>query len=75
MWPFELMRPDVDSCPECGCEDVEHIGRHGRNHRYACLEGHQFELPRPKGPLGRWLHRRNGDEAAQHVEGEVRSRQ
>lgn len=75
MWPFELMRPDVGACPECGCSDVERTGRLSGNHRYVCLEGHQFEVPKPQGPLSRWLHRRDIEEAVEHVDGGVRSGQ
>ena len=50
MWPIELMRPDAGKCPECGCGDVERIGRRSGSYRYACLEGHQFEVPKPEGP-------------------------
>lgn len=74
MWPYDLMRPDVGSCPECGNGDIERMGGRGGNYRYACFEGHQFEVPKPQNPLSRWLRRRSSDEAAEHVDGGVRSR-
>ena len=61
MWPYELMLRDVGSCPECGCGDVERMGRRGNHYRYACFEGHEFEVPKPQGPLRRLLRRRGHD--------------
>ena len=73
MWPFDLMRSDVGSCPECGCGDIERISRSSGNYRYACFEGHEFEVPKPQGPLSRWLHRRDDDDTADRLTGGVRN--
>lgn len=41
------------SCPACGCSDVERMGRVKGRHRYLCVEGHQFEVPRRPGVFAR----------------------
>ncbi len=57
MYPIELAGRPVE-CPECGCADVEHVGKQGGHHRYLCLEGHRFEVPKPPGFLARWSMKR-----------------
>lgn len=57
---YPLLRPSVESCPQCGCADIEHMGRHGGNYRYMCIEGHKFEVPKPPGVLARWRQPEKG---------------
>ncbi len=61
---YPLLGPSVDSCPQCGCADVERMGRHSGNYRYMCLEGHMFEVPKAQSALARWRGRESRTKSA-----------
>jgi len=50
--------PTPSSCPECGCADVERMGKARNDYQFLCIEGHRFEVPRGPGLFARWREKR-----------------
>ena len=40
-------------CPQCGCADIEYLGKGRIRSRYLCVEGHRFEVPKRRGFFAR----------------------